>query len=94
VQLPAVQLDGGGAAGKAPAMGGDEGGAGAGAAGAGEAGAALPDLEADAARRHDLGESHIGALGKQRVVLDEGPDARDRRGLGVAHVLAVARTPD
>ena len=62
------------APGEALARGRDQRRAGGRAAGAGEAGAALPDAQHDVVRRRDLRERDIGALGKDRVVLEQRPD--------------------
>src|SRR5271167_2879099 len=48
-------------------------GAGAGAAGPGDADATLPDAKPQPGRRDDLRDADIGALGKDAVMLELGP---------------------
>src|SRR5258708_1908178 len=61
----------------------DQGRAGARAAGERDAGAALPHPKADAAPVDPLGDADIGALGKQRMVLQHRPQALEIDALGV-----------
>ena len=55
--------------------GGDRGRAGRRAAGLGQAGAALPGADDDVIARDDLRERDVGALGKDRMVLQQRPEA-------------------
>jgi hypothetical protein len=85
------------AAGEAPAVCGDRRGAGPGAACLGQAGAAFPHAQAQSSVIDDLGDADIGALGKQRVVLELGPQlvegdcfgiGDEEHGVGIAHIDA------
>src|SRR3954452_5919397 len=80
IEFPAIQQNRRTPSGHAPAMRGDQGGAGAAAAGPRDASAALPDAQPDAfapgARRYRC-DADIGALGKQRITFETWPESRE-----------------
>src|SRR5215213_6110705 len=86
IEFPAIQQNRRAPSGQAPAMRGDQGGAGTAAAGPRDASAALPDAQPDAfalgAGRYS-GDAYIGALGKQRVVFEPRAERREIDGIGI-----------
>src|SRR5260370_42514718 len=62
------------AAGEVAPRRGDAGGAGAGTTGQRQPGAALPDTQAEPVLAHHLSHADVGALGKERIVLELGPE--------------------
>src|SRR5690349_14588693 len=64
--------------GQPPAVGVDKGRARAGTAGQGKSGPTLPNPKADRVCIQNLGEADIGALGKDRIMLQPRSDLADR----------------
>src|SRR5690606_41655362 len=83
LERTAGQLDRHLAAGQPLAGGGNRGGAGGGATRPGQAGATLPGADLDAVGADHLRKADIGALGEDRVVLEQGPEAGESVIVGV-----------
>ena len=77
IEKSAVELDDYLASGEPPPVRPDERGAGAAAAGAGDPGAALPYPQPDLPTVADRSDADIRALGKQRVMFEDGAERRE-----------------
>ena len=81
IEFPAIQQNRRTPSGQAPAMRGDQSGAGAAAAGPRDASAALPDAQPNyltlGAGRIHCSNADIGALGKQRITFETWPESRE-----------------
>src|SRR5260370_13892790 len=81
------------AAGEVAPRRGDAGGAGAGTTGQRQPGPALPDTQAEPVLAHHLSHADVGGLGKERIVLELGPEFLALYIRGVAdpeHILRAA----
>ena len=63
------------------------------ARGEGVARASLPDLDADAARAHHLGELDVGPVGERRVAFEERPEGARFLRPGLVHHHYAVRVP-